>query len=285
MSLASATAVSVTVVYAQLDLDLGPETVTQTAKAMGITSPLYSYPAEAIGGLTYGVSPLEMANAYATLADGGVRNTPTAIARVEFPNGDVDVPDAGERTRAFPDGVAYEETKVLKGVITGGTGTAANFGCPAAGKTGTTEDNSDAWFVGYTPRLSTAVWVGYPNARISLGSSGFGGTLAAPIWHDFMATAHGSFCEDFPEPENPVQLEPFYGRHTIQRQYRYHYGSPSTSPYSSPMGDRTGDGRPDHYSAPSPTTTTTTPTTPNTPRGPGGTPPGHGGGGVGGGGG
>jgi penicillin-binding protein 1A len=181
--------------------------------------------------------------------------------------------------------VAYEETKVLKGVITGGTGTAANYGCPAAGKTGTTEDNSDAWFVGYTPRLSTAVWVGYPNARISLGSSGFGGTLAAPIWHDFMSAAHGGFCEDFPQPENPVHLEPFYGRHTVQRQYRYGYGSPSGSPYTSPKGgDENGDGLPDQYYAPSPTTTTTT-TTPNKPPGHGGTPPGHGGGGVGGGGG
>ncbi len=85
----------------------------------------------------------------------------------------------------FTNGESYAATQVLKGVITSGTGTAAGYGCPAAGKTGTAENYGNAWFVGYTPRLSTAVWVGYPQGNISM-PGGFGGTLAAPIWHDFM---------------------------------------------------------------------------------------------------
>jgi penicillin-binding protein 1A len=132
---------------------------------------------------------------------------------VEFPNGDVDEPERGERERVFSDGVAYEVTDVLKGVIEGGTGTSANIGCPAAGKTGTTDDFTDAWFVGYTPKLSTAVWVGHPNARSSLGGNAFGGTLAAPIWQDYMSVAKGDFCDDFPQPEDPVEFQPFYGEY------------------------------------------------------------------------
>jgi penicillin-binding protein 1A len=214
-SVANATTHSINVVFAQLDLDVGPENVTETARNMGITAPLNDYPAEGIGGLEQGVSPLEMSNAYATLAAGGVHRPPTAISRVEFPSGEVDVAEEGEQRRAFSDGVAYEVTDVLKSVVTSGTGTAANYGCPIAGKTGTTEENSDAWFAGYSPEISTAVWVGYPNARISLGSSGFGGTLAAPIWHDYMVVAAGDSCEDFPRPENPADLSAFYGKHTV----------------------------------------------------------------------
>ncbi|MGH2992387.1 MAG: transglycosylase domain-containing protein [Solirubrobacterales bacterium] len=211
MTIREATAASDNTVFAQLDLDLGPDNVRDTAYDMGIETKLDAVPAEGIGGLRIGVTPLEMANGYATLADGGIRNTPTAITRVEFPNGDADEPGRGERERVFSDGVAYEVTDVLEGVISGGTGTAANIGCPQAGKTGSTDDNTDAWFVGYTPRLSTAVWVGHPNARSTLGSSAFGGTLAAPIWHDYMLTARGNFCDDFPAPEDPVEFQPFYG--------------------------------------------------------------------------
>jgi penicillin-binding protein 1A len=213
MSIREATQASDNTVFAQMDLDLGPENVRETAYDMGIETTLDAVPAEGIGGLRIGVTPLEMANGYATLASGGIRNTPRAVTRVEFPNGDVDEPEEGERQRVFSDGVAYEVTDILEGVIEGGTGTAANIGCPAAGKTGTTDDFTDAWFVGYTPKLSTAVWVGHPNARTTLGGSAFGGTLAAPIWHDYMLTAKGDFCGDFPAPEDPVTYEPFYGKY------------------------------------------------------------------------
>ena len=95
MSVRDATVHSVNAIFAQLDLDVGPDEVRQTAYDMGITTHLDGFPAEGIGGLRIGVTPLEMANAYATLANGGIRNTATAISKVEFPNGDTDVPDRG----------------------------------------------------------------------------------------------------------------------------------------------------------------------------------------------
>ncbi|HXE99448.1 MAG TPA: transglycosylase domain-containing protein [Solirubrobacterales bacterium] len=216
MSVRDATVHSVNAVFAQLDLDVGPDEVRQTAYDMGITTHLDGFPAEGIGGLRIGVTPLEMSNAYATLASGGIRNTATAISKVEFPNGDTDVPTEEERTRAFSDGIAYEVTDVLKGVITSGTGTAASIGCEGeAGKTGTTDDYTDAWFVGYTPKFSTAVWVGYPDARTSMGSGAYGGTYAAPVWHDYMLAAQGKDCPDFPAPENPVDFSSWSGSHAV----------------------------------------------------------------------
>jgi penicillin-binding protein 1A len=216
MSVRDATVHSVNAVFAQLDLDVGPDEVRKTAYDMGITTHLDGIPAEGIGGLRIGVTPLEMANAYATLADGGIRNTATAITKVAFPNGDADVPDQGDRTRAFSDGIASEVTDVLKGVLISGTAAGQGIGCVGeAGKTGTTDDYTDAWFVGYTPLYSTAVWVGYPDARTSMGSSAFGGTYAAPIWHDYMAAAQGTNCPDFPPPQSPVQFSSWSGSHSV----------------------------------------------------------------------
>ena len=110
------------------------------------------------------------------------------------------------------DGQAYEVTKILKMNVTGGTGTAANYGCPAAGKTGTTDEAKDAWFVGYTPKLSSAVWVGYPDAGVAMPGAQ-GGTYAAPVWHAYMLPAHGEYCEDFPLPEEPFVSSPFFGKY------------------------------------------------------------------------
>ncbi len=241
MSVRDATVHSVNAIYAQLDLDVGPDEVRETAYDLGVTTHLDGFPAEGIGGLRIGVTPLEMANAYATLASGGIRNTATAISKVEFPNGDTDVPSEEERTRAFSDGVAYEVTDVLKGVITSGTGTAASIGCAGqAGKTGTTDDYTDAWFVGYTPRFSTAVWVGHPNARTSMGSGAFGGTYAAPVWHDYMLAAQGADCPDFPAPENPVEFSAWSGSHTVsQSSATPSYG---TARPPSPSGPDGGQG-------------------------------------------
>jgi penicillin-binding protein 1A len=232
-SLRSATAASVNVVFAQLGLDVGPDNFAQMAYQMGITSPLgakanpngdgstvacktgpdCSVPAaDAIGGLTLGVTPLEQADAYATLANGGVHHDATAIAKVVFPNGDVDATDADQGTRVLTPGEAYTVTNVLEGVITGGTGTNANIGCTGgmAGKTGTTEGESDGWFVGYTPKYSTAVWVGHP---VSREFTGFGGDVAAPIWNNYMATANGT-CESFPVPSSLPTLSSFFSDHT-----------------------------------------------------------------------
>jgi penicillin-binding protein 1A len=212
MSLADATTNSVNVVYAQLDLDVGPEAVTETAKEMGIESELESVPAEAIGGLGHGVSPLEMADAYATLASGGIHHDPTAVSRVEFPNGKVEdlLSESGERV--LTPGQAYEVTKILETVITSGTGTPAYMGCSSeAGKTGTSENESDAWFVGYTPLYSTAVWVGHPTNR---EYTGFGGPTAGPIWANYMSHAQEGDCPEFEVPSSLPELSGLHSEHT-----------------------------------------------------------------------
>jgi penicillin-binding protein 1A len=213
MSLDSATWESVNVVYAQLDLDVGPENVTETAEQMGIEAELLSVPAEGIGGLREGVTPLEMADAYATLANGGVHHDPTAISRVEFPNGKVDRNDGDDGDRVLTPGEAYEVTRLLEGVITQGTGAGYTYmGCPAeAGKTGTSEEESDAWFVGYTPAYSTAVWVGHP---ISREYTGYGGPTAGPIWRYFMENAHAGECPEFEVPESLPELDGLSSDHT-----------------------------------------------------------------------
>ena len=215
MALTQATWDSVNVVFAQLGLDVGPANIAKTAYQMGITSPLgvkgsrdipckvgshcFIPPADAIGGLSVGVTPLEQADAYATLANGGVHHDATAIDRVVFPSGKVDEPSASEGKRVLTEGEAYEVTKVLEGVITSGTGAGyTSIGCQSeAGKTGTSEDLSDAWFVGYTPMYSTAVWTGHPLSR---ASTGFGGPTSGPIWRSYMEAAQGGECPDFEIP-------------------------------------------------------------------------------------
>ncbi len=199
MSLTQATLKSDNSVYAQLILDVGPDKVCETAKLLGITSPLECFPAEGLGGLKVGVTPLEMASAYATLASGGIRHRPTGIEKVVFPNGKSENLVRSKGKRVLTDGEAYEVTKILEANVQSGTGTQAGYGCPAAGKTGTTDEGKDAWFVGYTPKLSTSVWVGYPDAGVAMAGAQ-GGTLAAPVWNAFMSVAQRSDCSDFAVP-------------------------------------------------------------------------------------
>jgi penicillin-binding protein 1A len=227
MSLEQATWDSVNIVYAKLDLDVGPENVTQTAEEMGIEAELLSLPAEAIGGLSHGVSPLEQADGYATLANGGVHHDPTAISKVEFPDGKVDEIESEEGHRALTPGQAYTVTNVLKGVISepGATGNGyTNLACSeVAGKTGTTDEESDAWFVGYTPEYSTAVWVGHPRTH---EYTGFGGPTAGPIWKDYMEKATAGKCPNFEVPSSLPELSALTGGHTA-----------SSSEYNSSFGE------------------------------------------------
>ena len=213
MNLESATWDSVNVIFAQLDLDVGPESVTETAHEMGIESPLQSVPAEAIGGLAIGVTPLEMADAYATLADGGIHHDATAVSRVEFPNGKVDDFEKDSGERVLTPGQAWDVTRILEGVITQGTGAGYTYmGCSSeAGKTGTSEGLSDAWFVGYTPKFSTAVWVGHPTSR---EYTGFGGPTAGPIWQSYMSSAVEGDCPEFEQPSSLPELEGLSSEHT-----------------------------------------------------------------------
>jgi penicillin-binding protein 1A len=221
MNLESATWDSVNVIFAQLDLDVGPEEVTKTAHEMGIESPLQSVPAEAIGGLAIGVTPLEMANAYATLADGGIHHEATAVSRVEFPNGKVDNFEKDKGDRVLTPGQAWEVTRILEGVITQGTGAGyTSMGCSsAAGKTGTSEGLSDAWFVGYTPLFSTAVWVGHPTSR---EYTGFGGPTAGPVWQNYMESAVEGDCPEFEQATEP-ELEGLDSEHTSGSGYESGY--------------------------------------------------------------
>ena len=202
MSLRDATANSVNTVYAQLGIDVGPENFDRHG-AQARASPRRSQGvyAEALGGTAECCTVLEMSNAYATIANGGVHHDPTAINKVVFPDGEVDEPDLSEGTRAVTDGVAYTVADVMTGTLDYGTAACCDIPCPAAGKTGTTELQSDAWFVGYTPHISTAVWTGNPDMRVPL--PGYGADLSAPIWHDFMIEAIGEQLRRLPGAGEP----------------------------------------------------------------------------------
>jgi penicillin-binding protein 1A len=201
-------------VYIQMTLDEGPDRVVNMAKRMGVKENLPVVPSIGLGSGE--VTPLDMATAYAPLANGGLRIKPIAITDLgaNAPASDLATP---KRTRVFSDGVAYEVTRILRDNVQSGTGTNANLGIAQAGKTGTTDDYTDAWFVGYTPKYVCAVWVGYPNSdgiRRSMtsvhGITVAGGTFPAMIWHDFMSvvTAKGT-NPDWGLPKNPVSWSPF----------------------------------------------------------------------------
>jgi penicillin-binding protein 1A len=221
VNLQQATVASDNTVFAQLDLDVGPKNVARTAHSLGIVSPLDGIPAEGIGGLRVGVSPLEMADAYATLAAGGVRHDPVAVERVVFPNGRTERPDRDPPRRVVSEAVAYEVTRLLHDNITEGTGTAAYTGCLGqAGKTGTTDRETDAWFAGYQPNLATVVWVGYPQSNaIEMtsvhGITVFGGTFPAEIWHGVYSGGEVP-CAEFEKPKHPISWAPYFGHFTAQ---------------------------------------------------------------------
>jgi penicillin-binding protein 1A len=292
INLTRATLRSDNTVYAQLDLDLGPKNVAHTAHMMGIQTQLDGLPAEGLGGLRIGVSPLEMADAYATLASGGVHHEPVAITRVEFPDGKSDEPQKVKGNRVMTDGQAAEVTKVLKENVQSGTGVNANYGCPTAGKTGTTDNFTDAWFVGYEPHLTTAVWVGYPNAAIQMrsvhGIEVAGATFPSQIWHNFMQVAHRGYCQDFPPPTTPFQSQPFYGKYSKQggptdtsvpyNTYPYTGTTPTQPGTTTPPGQQKKDKKydPRLYEAPPQPAPQTQPPAGNNGNGNGNPPPANG---------
>ncbi|HEY3069274.1 MAG TPA: transglycosylase domain-containing protein [Gaiellaceae bacterium] len=192
MPLLQAITHSVNTIFAQVVVRVGPDRVAEVAHRMGITSPLQPVCSITLG--SQAVTPLEMTDGFATLADRGLRHAPFAVARVQGPRGVQLDRKSGRARRAVPQGVADEVTYALQHVITEGTGTAAAIARPAAGKTGTGENFQDAWFCGYVPQLATCVWVGYPQGEIPMTNvegfpEVFGGSIPALIWHDFMTTA------------------------------------------------------------------------------------------------
>jgi penicillin-binding protein 1A len=203
-------------VFAQLAADLGERSVTAMAYRLGVTTHLDSYPAEALGGLTYGVSPLEMANVYSTLADGGSRNKQISITKVVFPDGGGTDTTWGtpKRTAVLSPAADAVETEILQDNVLGGTATQSAISCPSAAKTGTTSNLVDAWLDGYTPNYTAVVWMGYPNADVSMddvhGQAQYGGDLPADIWHDTMETVAVPPCTPFPSGTD-MSYVPFEG--------------------------------------------------------------------------
>lgn len=218
INLVQGTITSDNTVFAQLAADLGESTISEFARKMGVHAKLYNYPSEALGGLRVGVSPLEMADVYSTLADGGYRNKPIAITKVVFPNGHVDRSwGKPRRVKVLSDGATAEETKILEDNVQSGTAVQSKIACPSAAKTGTTNEWVDAWLDGYTPNYATVVWEGYPNGAIPMldvhGEPQQGGALPAVIWHDYMEPVVGSNCGSYATPTEPLVYKPFYGKY------------------------------------------------------------------------
>jgi penicillin-binding protein 1A len=210
---------SVNSVAAQLVARAGPETVADLARRCGIRSPLKPVYSIALG--TSGVSPLEMAAAFATFATGGIRHAPFFIRRVEDPFGRVVEEHFVGGKRVLDAGIAYQVLDMLRGVVDHGTAAVvrrAGFELPAAGKTGTTDGYHDAWFTGFTPTLSACVWIGFDRGvemRDAAGVGITGGRAAAPIWADFMMKAtEGEPVRDFVVPSGIriVWVDPRTGR-------------------------------------------------------------------------
>ena len=180
-------------VFARLTVDAGPQRVADLARAMGVRTELPLVPSIGLG--SGAVSPLDMASAYATLAAGGVARDPVLVTSVRMPDGRIDragwAPAPPRRVLSAP--VAAAVTRVLRENIRRGTGTRAATGRPAAGKTGTTDSHADAWFVGYTPTLAAAVWVGHAEGETPMapirGEPVTGGTVPAEIWSAFVRRA------------------------------------------------------------------------------------------------
>lgn len=200
--------------------EVGMSKIIDLAKKMGITTLTDedNNLSTALGGLTHGVSPLEMAEAYGVLANGGVKVQPTAIIKIVDRNGQVVEENSIQEKRVVEEKDAAIITDMLESVINGGTGGNAAIGRPAAGKTGTTDDEKDAWFVGYTPDLVAAVWIGDDYGSETLGITG--GSTPAVMWRQFMSAALANTpASDFSVPAsaqsavsegyyNPVKAQP-----------------------------------------------------------------------------
>jgi penicillin-binding protein 1A len=212
VSLLEATVNSINIVYLQLGLDIGIGKTSEMAERLGIRTgsgkkndllPIVSAP---LGPQP--VNPLGMASAYGTFANNGIYHLPVAISRIYDRRSQKTIFRAhGDGREVLDPGIAYTVTSTLEEVITSGTGVAANPGRPAAGKTGTGQEYRDAWFAGYTPQLSAAVWVGHPEGEIAMpGISG--GTLPAPIWGTFMRNALADVpVRSFSVPEGATLYE------------------------------------------------------------------------------
>jgi penicillin-binding protein 1A len=254
LDMVQATMKSSNTAYAQIMLEVGPENVAALAHRMGITSELDPVPALTLG--TSDVSVLDMASAYSTLADGGEHRPPFIVSKVTDAKGNVLYEHEVKGDKVLDDKVAQEVNYTLNQVVEGGTATGAKISQPAAGKTGTTENYRDAWFVGYTCKLTTGVWMGYPDVnpdgspklmKSVHGKSVTGGSFPATIWRKYMekATVGLDSCP-FPKPT----LAPYTGGTSDTIITGPTTSSTSTPPSTAPASSST--------TAPPSTTTPTT---------------------------
>ncbi|MDQ6617406.1 MAG: transglycosylase domain-containing protein [Actinomycetota bacterium] len=262
-----ATWASINTVFAQLIRTTGCTQVAQMAQKLGITSAWYSSQVHTCSGAyalgEVGVSPLDMASAYGVFDNHGQRATPTPVLKVLDGNGKVlvdNIAKAPGTTQVIDPVIADNVTDVLRGVIASGTGTGANIGRPAAGKTGTTSRFTNAWFVGYTPSRSTAVWMGYANNQsTSLVLPGvgnvFGGTVPASTWKNFMNLALAKVAPtDFSQPP---PLQSLTDQLNAQQRGNINPGAPA-APADTPLGGPYVVGPVVPNAVPPPTTTTST---------------------------
>ncbi len=301
-TLTAATAFSDNSIYAEVGLHVGTERIARLAHRMGITTPISTNPAMTIGGLKVGVTPLDMAHAYETIAHGGKRisgtlseaGAPVGIQEVNagghvLPDGSHHDINRVVAQPVLPPDIAATETSVLETVLQYGTARAAAIGQFAAGKTGTTSNYGDAWFVGWDKKYTVAVWVGYPNSLVPMttqfnGGPVLGGTFPALIWHDFMISAlhidktraeqaaahaagkvHGQPTTSTSEETVSPSSSPSGASQPAEEKARERHPSPS---------GRGNEGAPEHGSAPSaPATPSPTPPTPATPSPPESSPP------------
>ncbi len=203
---------SINVATVRLMFDVGIQAVVDYARDAGISTDLPPYGSLALGAAD--LIPIEVLRAYTIFPTYGVRMTPISIQRIEDRNGNVIRQFAPARVRVLSPQEAYVVTSVLEDVVDKGTGRwgirGQGFEWPAGGKTGTTNESTDAWFVGFTPEYITLTWVGFDRKQ-RIRYNGTGGVLAAPIWTDFMKVAHEGLevpkPEDaFPEPPGMVHL-------------------------------------------------------------------------------
>jgi penicillin-binding protein 1A len=222
ITLLKALADSDNTVFVQLALDLGLQRVVEMANKLGVDSEIDAYPSTAIGGLRIGVTPLEMASAYSTFANGGTHMEPYLVEKVTEDKDGEEVPLEEHRPigeEVLSNDEAAVVTEALRAVITRGTASYyhdldAEIGRPAAGKTGTSNEFIDAWFIGYIPQLSTSVWVGYPNERRSMVNiNGLdvvnGENYPLDIWSLYMQNAAQKYpvVEQFDAPSPNLNLE------------------------------------------------------------------------------
>ena len=215
ITLQRATAVSSNTGYVQVAEAIGIDTVADMASRLGIESTIEPVLSSALG--TSEISPLEMAEAFSTLANGGVHRNPVAITKIEDRNGNVVYEHEDDPEQVVDSAVVEEATKILETVITEGSATNLRSyfrqNQPVAGKTGTTDNYNNLWFCGYTPQLTTAVWVGCrdnSNQRVYYGgSTGMTATLPIPIWGTYMNSAlDGVARAEFPTSDHKAQYKP-----------------------------------------------------------------------------